>query len=98
VTAGFRYRDSSGSADGIRRIDMRAGPPEGEQALIKVRGKGSNLAVGVPGPLVLPVRAVVETSALTGPFPYTWVEQCFEATFGTVVQSNTATRFKARSD
>jgi len=96
--AGFTYRDPSATADGIFRIALRAGPPEGTQASINVRGKGPNLAFVTPGPLVLPVRAVFETSTFIGPFPYTTIDRCFDATFDTGVTTNTGERFFGRSE
>jgi uncharacterized protein (DUF697 family)/tellurite resistance protein len=99
AAGGYTYHDPAGQADGLERIELRAGPPEGSEAFVKIKGKGIGLAFGVAGPLALPVRTVFTASAITGGFPtYDEEFRCCEASFAARVRRNTGTIFDARSD
>src|SRR5262245_39528822 len=84
ATTGFRYRDPSGSSDGIREVVLKAGAAGVAKAV--VRGRGANLTVPA-GPLPLPVTAQLVNSATDG--------CCEEVYDDAVVNENDAARFKA---
>jgi len=84
-TKGFKYRDKSGTPDGLRSVRLRAGAAD--KAHIVVKGKGPNLSV--PSlPFASPVRVQLKRRD-TG--------ECWEATYTHAVL-NSGNEFKARSD
>jgi hypothetical protein len=84
-TRGFRYRDPSGSSDGIRKVILEAGVAG--KAKVVVRGEGANLPAVPAGPLPLAVTAQLVNNA---------TDVCFEDVYDdAVVKENDAERFTA---
>jgi len=85
--SGFKYKDSAGGSDGVRKVFLRAGADGKAKALLK--GKGANLPVPPAGPFTLPVTAQLVNSA-NG--------VCFEGVYdGADVIKNEAEQFKAKA-
>ncbi len=82
--SGYRYRDRARSPDGLLSIKLK--PGAAGKALVKVKGKGSNLALPALG-LASPV--VVQLRRSGG--------GCWGATFSSPSR-NDASQFKAKSD
>jgi len=85
--AGFVYRDTDGTPDGIYTMRLFPGSP----GKIRTTGRGPNLQLGAL-PLVPPVRVRIEDGNVVGSMP------CFGATFDAGIAVNTPTSFRGRSD
>lgn len=86
-STGFKYKDASGSADGIQKIGLKSGAAGKAKALLK--GKGANLPDPPAGPLALPVTAQLVNDANA---------VCYEGVFDSAsVKKNDAQQFKAKT-
>ena len=84
--AGFQYKDSTGSADGVHTIVLQSGEAPG-RAKIVVAGKGIHLEVPNPLSLVPPVTVQLATSD----------GRCWEATYSLPAKVE-ASEFKGKAD
>ena len=84
-TRGYRYKDTSGTAEGVIRVLLKGGKPG--KSVAQVKGRGANLPDPTFSNLPLPVTAQLVNSQ---------TNKCFEATFEAAdVKKNDAGRFKA---
>jgi len=84
-TKGFKFKDKSGTPNGLTGIKLMAGVAS--KAKIGVKGKGTNLPVPTL-PLRTPVRVQLKRADTGG---------CWDATYSNAIK-NTSTQFKAESD
>ncbi|MEO6025675.1 MAG: cellulase family glycosylhydrolase [Candidatus Binatia bacterium] len=84
---GFRYKDPSASAEGVRQVVLKAGAAG--RSKIQVRAQGDTLTL--PGlPFQQDPKVTVQLRSSTG--------QCWEAAYSTPAKRNTADRFKDRGN
>lgn len=84
---GFRYKDRSAAAEGVRQLVLKAG--SAGRSKIQLRAQGTALAL--PSlPLVQGPAATVQLRASTG--------ACWEATYGAPARRNDGAEFKDRAD
>ena len=85
---GYKYKDSSGAADGITKIILKGGVADKAKTLVK--GKGANLPDPTLGDLPLPVLAQLVNDDPSG--------ACFEGEYELAdVIKNDASQFKAKA-
>ncbi|MBI5503528.1 MAG: hypothetical protein HY899_01900 [Deltaproteobacteria bacterium] len=87
AAAGYKYRDSKSERGAIRNLTIKAG--EAGRSSLSVRAVGPTLS--------LPVLPLAKNPSVTAQLINLENGKCWEATFSTVLSSDTA-RFKARSD
>ena len=85
-SAGFRFKDSAGTPDGLTRILLKAGSTG--RGKINLRGQGANLHTPAT-PFTTPVRVQFERSGSS---------VCWDATYSTTPIRNDTSGFKGRSD
>ncbi len=85
---GFRYKDPSATAEGVRQLVLKAGGAG--RATIRVRAQGPKLALPAP-PFAQDPHFVVQLRRADG-------GECWESRYGAPAIRNTATRFKDRAD
>jgi hypothetical protein len=87
---GYKYRDSGGSADGIGKIVLQAGPASGGTSKIQIKGRGSALPLPIASGLTSTTAVTVQLRGDDAPGA-----GCFSATLHTI-RRQTAQLFKAK--
>jgi hypothetical protein len=82
---GFKYKDSTGAADGVQKVILKGSTDNKSKILVK--GKGNNLPDTAPPPMTLPVTVQLVNSD-TG--------VCFTSNF-TSAKKNVAGQFKGKN-
>lgn len=84
-TKGFKYKDASGSSDGMQKAILKSGAAG--KAKVMVKGKGAGLPAALAPELAIPVTVQLVNDANS---------VCFEAVYDTALK-NDAKQFKAKT-